>query len=122
LKQLGYDAFDLESTTKSQPILIMPRGLGRHYCALNSVKAFSSSAVDVYDVLHTTTEEVRLNLWLSLNSSVCWLWRELSGRKNLGGGMLKAEAVDMEALPIFMDFNSVSTVRTIFNSIKDRQA
>jgi len=120
--QHGYNLFDPDSTSKQQPILIMPRGLGRHFCAFNSIGAFSSSGVDVYDTDGATTEEFRLNLWLCLNSSVCWLWRELSGRKNLGGGMLKAEAVDMKTLPIYVNLNNMRDIRSIFAQLKQRHA
>lgn len=122
LQRHGYETFDSESTRKCQPVLIMPRGLGRHFCLLNTCRAFSASGVDVYDLQGSITDEMRLNLWLSLNSSVCWLWREVSGRKNLGGGMLKAEAVDLEPLPIYMDFNSVRDVEAVFSRLRQREA
>ncbi|MCI0708073.1 MAG: BREX-1 system adenine-specific DNA-methyltransferase PglX [Ignavibacteriae bacterium] len=122
LEQNGYKLFDPGSTGKREPILIMPRGLGRHYCAFNSMNAFSSSCVDVYDERGTTSEEMKLNLWLALNSSVCWLWRELSGRKNLGGGMLKAEAIDMKQFPIYLEFNRPREIKSIFESLKKRNA
>jgi len=122
LNKQSYGIFDPNCTKKHQPILIMPRGLGRHFCAFNSANAFSSSGVDIYDIHKSTSEEIKYNLWLSLNSSICWLWREISGRKNLGGGMLKAEAVDMESLPIYMDFRSIGDIKLIFSILKQRQA
>jgi type I restriction-modification system DNA methylase subunit len=122
IKQHDFALFNPDSTGKRQPILTMPRGLGRHFCAFNSINAFSSSGVDIYDLGETMSEEEQLNLWLILNSSVCWLWRELSGRKNLGGGMLKAEAVDMKSIPIYMNLNSMRDVKSIFGQLQQRHA
>ncbi len=122
VRKASVELFDSRRSRKTPPILIMPRGLGRHFCALAAPQTHSSSGVDIYDDSSSTDTETRLNLWLALNSSVCWLWREICGRKNLGGGMLKAEAVDLDPLPIYMDFNSPKEVRKIFESISVRQA
>jgi hypothetical protein len=122
LRQRGYKIFDPDNTGKTQPILIMPRGLGRHFCAFNSIGSYSASCVDVYDKEGTTNEELRLNLWLCLNSSICWLWREMNGRKNLGGGMLKAEAVDMKTFPVYMDLNCSEEIKKIFVQLQKRCA
>src|SRR5204863_2720178 len=122
IKKAGISLFDTQSTRKNPPVLIMPRGVTRHFCALNPNKAFSGSGVDVYDLSGNVSEEIKLNLWLALNSTVCWLWREISGRKNLGGGLLKAEAVDMEALPIYMDFGRTKEIRRIFGTLKNRDS
>ncbi len=48
--------------------------------------------------------------------------REILGRKNLGGGMLKAEAIDLEHLPVYFDFQQSTKIETIFNSLKSREA
>ena len=57
-----------------------------------------------------------------LNSSIGWLIREISGRKNLGGGMLKAEAVDLKSYPILFDFKSdLSTINKLIKSLKDKE-
>lgn len=122
LKNDAISTFDSATTRKKPPILILPRGVSRHFCTMNAERTFSASGVDVYDDYGELTDEMRLNLWLALNSSVAWLWREISGRKNLGGGMLKAEATDLKALPIYMDFNSSKDVQAIFRSLKIREA
>jgi hypothetical protein len=122
LRGEGIDLFDTGSTRKVPPILVMPRGVSRHFCSLNPGNAYSASCVDVYDFSQSVTNEVKLNLWLSLNSTVCWLWREVSGRKNLGGGMLKAEAVDLESLPIYMDFGRFNEIKELFEVLKFRDA
>ena len=88
-----------ESTTKKPPALILPRGIGRYFCSYNFIKSFSSSFVDIYDDSNNNTEAIILRLWLFLNSSLGWLIREISGRKNLGGGMLKAEANRFKIFP-----------------------
>jgi adenine-specific DNA-methyltransferase len=121
LKSRGITVFDPKSTSKKPPKLIMPRGISRHYCAMNSNSCYSSSGVEIYDDSDTASEELIFNLWLFLNSSTAWLLREISGRKNLGGGMLKAEAVDLETIPVYMDFRKPEEIKMIFHKIKDRQ-
>ena len=92
------------------------------YCAYNSSSCYSSSFVDLYDIADNATEAILLNLWLFFNSSPFWLLREVSGRKNLGGGMLKAEAVDLETMPVYMDFQNTKEIKGIFERIGKRQA
>ncbi len=122
LQSQGIKVFDSSSSRKKPPVLIMPRGIGRHYCALNDISAHSSSGVDVYCNSIKHDRKVILNLWLFLNSSIAWLIRELSGRKNLGGGMLKAEAVDLKYYPVYFDFDKHETITNILNTIESRQA
>jgi hypothetical protein len=122
VRAANFKPFDRKSTRKTEPILVLPRGIGRHFCAINTVSAFSASYVDVYDDCENPSEEIMLNLWLFLNSSVAWLIREISGRKNLGGGMLKAEAVDLKSFPIYMDFGRLSDIRSIRREIVRREA
>jgi len=122
LRSLGVQAFDLNSTSKNIPILILPRGIGRHFCAINFASAFSGSYVEIYGNSNMISEEMKLNLWLFLNSSVSWLIREISGRKNLGGGMLKAEAVDLKAFPLFYDFDDTKRIKNIYKEIQKREA
>lgn len=122
LKKEGILLIDTKSSKRVTPFLILPRGIGRHYCALNTCDAFSSSCVDVYDNSGKLPEEMKMNLWLFLNSSVCWLIREISGRKNLGGGMLKAEAIDLKSFPLYFDFQESSKIKSIYNRIKKREA
>ena len=60
-------------------------------------------------------------LWIYLNSSFVWLFREITGRKNLGGGLLKAEATDMKMLPINFNFGFAHEAKQVFGSLKDRE-
>ncbi len=114
--------FDPSLTDKIKPILFMPRGVGRHFCAMNVANAFTASFVDIYDYNENITEEVNLNLWLFLNSSVLWLLREISGRKNLGGGMLKAEATDLKSFPLYINFNKNKEISRVYEVLSKRQA
>jgi len=101
----------------------MPRGVSRHFCALNKVHAFSSSFVDIYDINRgeLLNSDVVLNLWLILNSSLAWLLREASGRKNLGGGLLKAEAADLRQFPIYFDVGSLRAIKAICDRVAGRE-
>ena len=82
------------------PALFMPRGIGsRHYCTFNLCRAYSYSHVELYLPDALWGSSTHYCLWLYLNSSLVWLFREIAGRKNLGGGLLKAEATDMAGLP-----------------------
>lgn len=60
-------------------------------------------------------------LWAYMNSSFVWLFREITGRKNLGGGMLKAEATDMKTLPVNFRFDFAEDAKEVFESIKNRE-
>lgn len=122
LRAKGIKLFDPKSTTKVRPILILPRGVSRHYCAYNLTGAYSDSGVDIYNVGETLADEDKLNLWLFLNSSICWLLREISGRKNLGGGLLKAEATDLKAFPVYYQFGKNKEIQRIYQSLKGREA
>lgn len=121
LKQLKIKIFVDDSTSKKPPIFILPRGIGRHFCCHNSINAYSSSFVEIYDNDSNISEGIMLNLWLFLNSSICWLLREISGRKNLGGGMLKAEATDLKSFPLYFDFKKIDQIRKIYNSVSTIQ-
>ena len=59
-----------------------------------------------------------LNIWLFCNSSLLWLLREVTGRTNLGGGMLKAEATDLRSIPICYDFRSHHRIAKLYNHLK----
>jgi hypothetical protein len=100
----------------------MPRGIGRHFCAINSVSGFSASSVEIYDTSPCPSEDIQLNLWLFLNSSIAWLIREIAGRKNLGGGMLKAEAIDLKPIPIYFDFKDSLGIKNILQELEKREA
>ena len=104
------------------PALIMPRGVGqRHYCTFNACKAFSYSAVEVYLPNELWEADIHYCLWAYLNSSFVWLFREVTGRKNLGGGLLKAEATDMKLLPIDLGFDFAEEAKGVFEQLKDRE-
>ena len=66
------------------PALIMPRGIGRYYCAFNACKALSFSGVELYLRQELWGSDTHLCLWAFLNSSLAWLFREVTGRRNLG--------------------------------------
>lgn len=78
--------------------------------------------MDVYCYGENTDESIILNLWLFFNSSVGWLVREINGRKNLGGGLLKAEAVDLESIPVYMDFKKTAQIKSIIQELSKRKA
>jgi len=122
LKNADIDVFSSDRTGKIRPILIMPRGVSRHYCTMNPISAYSSSGVDIYDNKGNFHDEMKLNLWLFLNSSIAWLMREITGRKSLGGGLLKAEATDLRDKPIYFDFQRVSDIRKIYEKLRKREA
>lgn len=123
LQKRGIKCFDLEQTTKERPLLILPRGVSRHFCSYNSANAYSSSSVDLYlgNAEKSSKNRVAKRLWLFCNSSLLWLIREISGRKNLGGGMLKAEATDLKRFELYFEFN-LDRCETAFNSLKNREA
>lgn len=103
------------------PALIMPRGIGdRFYCTFNVCKAFSYSKVELYIANELWGSDLHYCLWAYLNSSLVWLFREITGRKNLGGGMLKAEATDMKVLPINFKFDFAEQAKQVFATLKDR--
>ena len=111
-----------ESRRRKIPALIMPRGVGdRHYCTFNLCNAFSYSHVEVYLPYDLWESDFHYCLWAYLNSSFIWLYREITGRKNLGGGLLKAEATDMKSLPVNFDFDFAGDARKVFNRIKNRE-
>ena len=105
------------SLSRKKPILIMPRGIGTHFCSINECSGYTSSYVEIYgDLSHEET----LNIWLFCNSSLFWLLREITGRTNLGGGMLKAEATDLRSIPICFNFNRLSEIQSIYMMVKEK--
>ena len=56
-----------------------------------------------------------------MNSTLFWLLREISGRKSLGGGMLKAEAVDLKQFPLYFDFNENEKIDALINEAIGRK-
>ena len=104
------------------PALIMPRGIGeRYYCTFNLCKAYSYSHVEMYLPYELWESNMHYCLWAYLNSSLVWLFREITGRRNLGGGMLKAEATDMKTLPINFDFDFGNDAKHVFDLLKNRE-
>ena len=104
------------------PALIMPRGIGeRHYCTFNAGMVFSYSHVELYLPEELWNSDMHYCLWIYLNSSFVWLFREITGRKNLGGGLLKAEATDMKKLPIDFNFDFARDAKQVFEMLKDRE-
>ena len=104
------------------PALIMPRGVGaRHYCTFNAEMAFSYSHVELYLPEELWNSDIHYCLWVYLNSSFVWLFREITGRKNLGGGLLKAEATDMKMLPIDFNFDFAHEAKQVYEMLKDRK-
>ena len=104
------------------PALVMPRGIGnKHYCIFNSCRAFSYSAVELYLPAELWESDLHYCLWAYMNSSLVWLYREVTGRKNLGGGLLKAEATDMKTLPLDCRFDFSDEARTVFDVLRKRE-
>lgn len=120
LEAAGIEPFNPRSTSKVPPMLILPRGVSRHFCALNPVGAYTGSAVEIYD--RNASEDMKMNLWCFLNSSIAWLLREVTGRKNLGGGLLKAEATDLKSIPVYFDFGVPERIKEVYEKIRTRQA
>jgi hypothetical protein len=76
--------------------------------------------VDIYDKQNLLNEFDLKKIWLFCNSSFFWLLRELLGRKNLGGGMLKAEAIDIKQINLLYDFKNKNKVEKIYQSLSKR--
>jgi hypothetical protein len=101
---------------RKYPSIIMPRGIGAtHFAGLLTEKTLSNSFVDIY--LPDDEEEKKLNIWLFCNSSLFFLYREISGRKNLGGGLLKSEASDIKVFPLYFPIAKKETLLSILKRI-----
>lgn len=105
---------------RKRPLLIMPRGIGTHFCCVNECNGYSSSYVEIYVNSQLSQSEI-LKIWLFCNSSLFWLIRELTGRTNLGGGMLKAEATDLKTIPICYDFGEEEVILSIYNKAHNKR-
>lgn len=121
-KKLSISLFDEKSTSKKPPLFILPRGIGRHFCSYNKIKSYSASFVEIYVNEGSISKQDILRFWLFMNSSLFWLIRELSGRKNLGGGMLKAEATDLKSFPLYFQFNEIESIENLFNYLSGKEA
>ena len=105
------------------PALMMPRGVGdRYFCTFNACRAYSRSGVEVYLPDEMWLTDTHYCLWVYLNSSLAWLFREVTGRKNLGGGMLKAEATDLKRLPIRFAFDFGPAARDVYDQLSQRRS
>ena len=109
-------------SSRNPPIFIMPRGVGAtHFCMYNRINAYSNSYVEIYRKLfkenNIEKDVTLLSIWFFYNSTLGWLLRELYGRKNLGGGMLKAEAIDIKNIPCIFDID-VNKASSIFEKSK----
>ena len=103
------------------PALILPRGIGdRHWCAFNRARALSYSHVEVYLPAEAWESDGHYALWAFLNSSAVWLFREITGRTNLGGGLLKAEATDLKTLPLSRAFGFGEEARAVCRELAGR--
>ncbi|MEX2210021.1 MAG: Eco57I restriction-modification methylase domain-containing protein [Patescibacteria group bacterium] len=121
LKKAEINLYTSSSTSKDYPTMSLPRGLSdKHYCTVHEIKTHTASAVDLYSEKDFGKDLRLLNIWAVLNSTLGWLIRETSGRKNLGGGMLKAEAVDLKAFPLYLDLKKDKQISKIFTKTKGR--
>ncbi len=80
--------------------LLLPCGIGStFFCAVNEAGAIASNS---YTEIRLRAEQELPAIWAWLNSAVGWLYVELMGRSNLGGGLLKVDPIDyrqMNLLP-----------------------
>lgn len=114
----GYTIFDEKHCKRNRPALILPRGIGnKHFCSLNKNNGYSASCVDIYV---TKADKVN-NLWLFMNTTLFWLLREISGRKSLGGGMLKAEAVDLKQFPLYFYFINTNKINELIEQAENKK-
>ena len=115
LHKKDFNFYDSTKTTKVPPVLILPRGIGnRYFSAFNSCKGYSASYVDFYVDDYENHMDLVKRLWIFTNSTIFQLYREITGRNNLGGGMLKAEATDLKRIPVLYDFD-IEKTNSIFN-------
>ncbi len=103
----------------------MPRGIGStHFCMYNEINAYSNSYVEIHSKVYKENDikndGVLLSIWFFYNSTLGWLIRELYGRKNLGGGMLKAEAIDIKNIPCIFDID-IKSAANIFEKSKSNK-
>jgi hypothetical protein len=117
LKQINAQEFAKGKNIKRKyPAIILPRGIGAtHFAGIINGEAFSNSYVDIY--MTDNDEELKLNIWLFCNSSLFFLYREISGRKNLGGGLLKSEATDIKSLPLYFPIADKKTILSIIDNV-----
>jgi len=115
LKTIGAEEFAKgKSIKRKYPSIIMPRGIGEtHFAGILPDKTLSNSYVDVY--INSSNDDDLYNIWLFCNSTLFFLYRELSGRRNLGGGLLKAEASDIKNIPLYFPISDRKKIKSIIN-------
>ncbi len=107
------------SKDRKVPALFMPRGVGdRHWCALNLGKSYTYSHVEIYLPDELWFSDTHYCLWAYMNSSLVWLYREITGRRNLGGGLLKSEVSDMKHLPVGIECDFATEVKSVMESLR----
>jgi len=78
--------------------LILPCGVGtKHFCTINDAKAITSNS---FTEIRLKDKEYSHPLWIFFNSIVGWLFMELFGKRNLGGGLLKIDPTDYRQIPV----------------------
>ena len=111
-------------TKRTPPIFIMPRGIAySHYCCFNKIHSYSDSYVEILksdnsNNIKELKDKNLLSIWLFYNSTLGWFLREITGRNNLGGGLLKAEAFDLQNIPCVFDID-LKLATLIYNKTKN---
>ncbi len=121
LKENNKEAYDCESRRETIPKLILPRGIGnKFFCSINENKSFSDSYVEIY--YSDNCKDIKtLNFWIFLNSTIFSLFREIAGRKNLGGGLLKSEASDLKKINLYYNFANSHEIKEIYDEMKNKE-
>ena len=102
----------------------MPRGIAySHYCCFNKIHSYSDSYVEILksdnsNNIKELKDKNLLSIWLFYNSTLGWFLREITGRNNLGGGLLKAEAFDLQNIPCVFDID-LKLATLIYNKTKN---
>ena len=105
--------------TRKVPALFMPRGIGdRQWCSFNIGKCYTYSHVEIYLPDEWWFSDAHYCLWAYMNSSLVWLYREITGRRNLGGGLLKSEVSDMKRLPVGIRSDFAAEVKSVMKSLR----
>jgi hypothetical protein len=119
LKEINaLEYFEGKEIKRKNPSILMPRGIGSvHFAGIIPKRALSNSYVEIY--MKIPDEEILLNVWLFCNSSLFFLYREISGRKNLGGGLLKAEATDINNIPLYFPIASSKVISSLINAVEN---
>lgn len=103
--------------TRRPSELLLSRGIGsRHYCVLNTAKAISSGS---FTEIRLNNSQHKYAIWAFFNSSLGWLFLELSGRPGMGGGLLKIDPTDVRKLsvidPNLVDVHKIKEIKNNLN-------